>query len=81
MLPVATEDKERLAGLSSFTLSYNGDCVAIMRKPEFYPHRKEERVCRQFGTWHRGHPYIKVSSLKLILKFCTQCMLSLNCIL
>jgi len=60
VLPVATEDKEQLAGLSSFTLSYNGLCVAILRKPEFYPHRKEERVCRQFGTCHKDHPYIKM---------------------
>ncbi|PSN35865.1 Bifunctional 3'-phosphoadenosine 5'-phosphosulfate synthase [Blattella germanica] len=60
VLPVSTEDKERLSGLSSFTLTYNGYKVAILRKPEFYPHRKEERVCRQFGTCNRDHPYIKM---------------------
>ncbi|XP_066991783.1 bifunctional 3'-phosphoadenosine 5'-phosphosulfate synthase isoform X2 [Anabrus simplex] len=60
VLPVSTEDKERLEGLSSFALSENGKRIAILRKPEFYVHRKEERVCRQFGTSHKGHPYIKM---------------------
>ncbi|XP_046980719.1 bifunctional 3'-phosphoadenosine 5'-phosphosulfate synthase isoform X2 [Schistocerca americana] len=60
VLPVHTEDKERLDGMSAFALSYEGRRVAILRKPEFYGHRKEERVCRQFGTSHRGHPYIKM---------------------
>jgi hypothetical protein len=68
VLPVATEDKERLTGLSSFTLCYNGHCVAILRKPEFYPHRKEERVCRQFGTCHKDHPYIKVRACIYFVK-------------
>lgn len=60
VLPVHTEDKERLDGMSAIALSYEGRRVAILRKPEFYGHRKEERVCRQFGTSHRGHPYIKM---------------------
>ena len=60
VLPVTTEDKERLSGVSAFTLTFNGHLVAILRKPEFYPHRKEERVSRQFGTSHKDHPYIKV---------------------
>lgn len=60
VLPVTTEDKERLTGVSAFTLQYEGKPVAILRQPQFYPHRKEERVAHQFGTTHRSHPTIKV---------------------
>lgn len=60
VLPVTEADKQHLDGLSAITLKYNDRPVAILRKPEFYPHRKEERCSRQFGTTHKGHPYIKV---------------------
>lgn len=57
----ATEaDKKRLEGYSSIALYYASEPVAIMRKPEFYYQRKEERCCRQFGTCNPNHPYIKV---------------------
>ncbi|XP_065340356.1 bifunctional 3'-phosphoadenosine 5'-phosphosulfate synthase [Cloeon dipterum] len=60
VLPVTTEDKERLEGCSAITLNHDGRPIAIMRKPQFYPHRKEERSCRQFGINNQGHPYIKM---------------------
>jgi len=60
VLPVSTRDKERLQESESFTLKYNGKAMAILRKPEFYEHRKEERCARQFGTTHKEHPYIKM---------------------
>ncbi|XP_063852678.1 bifunctional 3'-phosphoadenosine 5'-phosphosulfate synthase-like isoform X5 [Scylla paramamosain] len=60
VLPVTTADRERLDGCSAFTLRYAGRPVAIMRKPEFYEHRKEERCARQFGTTCPDHPYIKM---------------------
>lgn len=60
VLPVHTADKERLEGSSAFTLSYQGRPVAILRTPEFYEHRKEERCARQFGITNQGHPYVKV---------------------
>ncbi len=60
VLPVHTEDKERMEGALAFTLKYEGCLVAILRTPEFYEHRKEERCCRQFGTSSREHPYVKV---------------------
>ncbi|XP_050694455.1 bifunctional 3'-phosphoadenosine 5'-phosphosulfate synthase-like isoform X2 [Eriocheir sinensis] len=60
VLPVSTEDKERLDSCSAFTLRYEGRPVAILRKPEFYEHRKEERCARQFGTVCPDHPYIKM---------------------
>jgi 3'-phosphoadenosine 5'-phosphosulfate synthase len=60
VLSASEEDKERLDGVSSITLSCEGRLVAILRKPEFYYHRKEERCSRQFGTSNPDHPYIKV---------------------
>ena len=32
----------------------------MIRDPEFYEHRKEERCARQFGTTNKEHPYIKM---------------------
>lgn len=60
VLAVCTADKERLEGCPAFALTHAGQNVAIMRTPEFYEHRKEERCCRQFGTCNLGHPYVKV---------------------
>lgn len=60
VLPVSTEKKEELEARGDFALWYKGKPYAIMRKPLFFPHRKEERVARQFGTTHANHPYIKV---------------------
>ncbi|XP_070380627.1 bifunctional 3'-phosphoadenosine 5'-phosphosulfate synthase isoform X2 [Dermacentor albipictus] len=60
VLPVTTEDKTRLENEPAFVLKHNGKVYAILRQPEFYPHRKEERCSRQFGTSCRGHPYISM---------------------
>lgn len=60
VLPITTDKKEQLICCEEIALWYNSKPVAILRKPSFYPHRKEERVCRQFGTSHPNHPYIKV---------------------
>ncbi|KAK9885853.1 hypothetical protein WA026_013731 [Henosepilachna vigintioctopunctata] len=60
VLPVSTSDKDRLKECSSISLAYNNSIYAILRKPEFYPHRKEERVARQFGTTNQDHPHIKM---------------------
>lgn len=60
VLAVSTEDKERLNGVSALALVHGNHTYAILRNPEFYAHRKEERVCRQFGTSHVNHPYIKM---------------------
>lgn len=67
VLPVQTQDKERLEQQPAFTLTYNSKPIAILRCPEFYEHRKEERCCRQFGISHPEHPYIKVISRPHIL--------------
>lgn len=60
VLPVSTPDKERLEKSDAFVLYHEKKPYAIMREPEFFAHRKDERVCRQWGTNHPNHPYIKV---------------------
>lgn len=60
VLPVSDADKERLEGVEAIALTRNGEHYAILRKPKFYPHRKEERICRQFGTAHPDHPTIRL---------------------
>lgn len=60
VLAVSTEDKERLKDHQAIALTYNQTLVAILRLPEFYEHRKEERCARTFGTTHKDHPYIKM---------------------
>ncbi|KAK2116087.1 Bifunctional 3'-phosphoadenosine 5'-phosphosulfate synthase 1 [Saguinus oedipus] len=60
VLTATHEDKERLDGCTAFALMYEGRRVAILRNPEFYEHRKEERCARQWGTTCKNHPYIKM---------------------
>ena len=60
VLPVSTETKQELDGSAAVALEYQGSRVAILRNPEFYQHRKEERSARQWGTTCPKHPYIKV---------------------
>ena len=62
VLTATQEDKERLDGCTAFALMYEGRRVAILRNPEFFEHRKEERCARQWGTTCKNHPYIKVLS-------------------
>ena len=58
VLPVHTEDYERLKSQNEIALMYEGRCVAFMKDLEFYAHRKEERCARIFGTTISGHPTI-----------------------
>ncbi|CAH1961826.1 unnamed protein product [Acanthoscelides obtectus] len=61
VLPLSSLDKQRLRDSSAITLCFSrGNFVAILRKPEFYLHKKEERVARQFGTTNKEHPMIKI---------------------
>ena len=70
VLPIQTADKEKLEDKKALALRYEGKPVAILRDPEFYPHRKEERSARQFGLTHEGHPYIKVTyALHVLLRY------------
>lgn len=60
VLPITTMDKNRLQDTSAIALHHQNTCYAILRKPEFYFHRKEERAARQFGTTNKDHPHIKM---------------------
>ncbi|KAI4488440.1 hypothetical protein M0802_011613 [Mischocyttarus mexicanus] len=60
VLAVSNIDKERCENVKSITLKHNGKIIAILRNPEFYFHRKEERCSREFGTNDPGHPYVKM---------------------
>ena len=53
------DEKTRLEGVTALTLRYKNEPKAILRNPEFYEHRKEERCARQFGTTNPNHPYVK----------------------
>jgi len=57
--PVDDENKARLEGKAAIALTYNGKTLAIMRNPEFYGHRKEERCARTWGVYTTEHPYMK----------------------
>lgn len=60
VLSCTEADKDRLKDSSDISLFYDGKPVAILRNPEIYYQRKEERCSRQFGTSDRKHPYIKM---------------------
>eukprot|EP00053_Salpingoeca_punica_P015544 m.143631 g.143631 ORF g.143631 m.143631 type:complete len:602 (-) comp16743_c0_seq3:1168-2973(-) len=58
VLPADDAQKAALAGKPAITLVFEGKDVAILRTPEFFEARKEERCSRQFGVNHPNHPYI-----------------------
>ncbi|XP_011700734.1 PREDICTED: bifunctional 3'-phosphoadenosine 5'-phosphosulfate synthase-like [Wasmannia auropunctata] len=60
VLAVSTADKERCFGANALVLKYQNKDLAVLRNPEFYHHRKEERCCRQFGTNDPRHPYVRL---------------------
>nr|XP_034184719.1 bifunctional 3'-phosphoadenosine 5'-phosphosulfate synthase-like isoform X1 [Osmia lignaria] len=60
VLPVTTAQKEKCTNSTALTLKYQDRIIAILRKPEFFAHRKEERCCREFGTNDPGHPYVRM---------------------
>ncbi|XP_050517437.1 bifunctional 3'-phosphoadenosine 5'-phosphosulfate synthase-like isoform X1 [Diabrotica virgifera virgifera] len=60
VLAISSEDKNRLQSHKAIALYYNKEVYAILRDPEIYFHRKEERAARQFGTVEKLHPYIKM---------------------
>ncbi|XP_068986488.1 bifunctional 3'-phosphoadenosine 5'-phosphosulfate synthase 2-like isoform X2 [Bombus flavifrons] len=60
VLPVSTEQKESYTAAPALTLKYKDRDIAILRRPEFFAHRKEERCSREFGTNDLGHPYVRM---------------------
>lgn len=59
VLPVDDATKARIEGKDAIALTYNGKTWAILRKPEVYSHRKEERCARTWGAYTTEHPHIK----------------------
>lgn len=59
VLPIDDEAKGRLTNIASVALTFNSKPVAILRDPEIFEHRKEERCGRIFGITNTGHPTIK----------------------
>ena len=60
-LPCTEYTKEMIeaSGKDAIALANkHGEILAILRRPEIYPHRKEEIVARIFGVIDPGHPYI-----------------------
>ena len=61
VLPLTTDRKEELEKHEGeIALMYEGRRVAIVSDAQFFPHRKEERCCRQFGTRSTKHPHIEM---------------------
>lgn len=60
VLAITDQDKLKIEGHSAVALKFQGQAVAILRKPEVWPHRKEERCARQFGTTDPRHPCVKL---------------------
>lgn len=59
VLPVDDEAKARIEGKPAIALSYEGKTLAILRSPEVYGHRKEERCARTWGMYSTEHPHMK----------------------
>ena len=59
VLAIDNNQVDLLENKTSVALWHNQEIIAVLEKVEIYPHRKEERVCRQFGTNHPDHPYIQ----------------------
>lgn len=58
VLPISDNVKKSLDGFKRIALKYNGQVFAVLSDPEIFEHRKEERVCRQFGTNDVRHPAV-----------------------
>jgi len=59
LLTVDDATKARLDGKEAIALTYEGKIHAILREPEIYGHRKEERCARTWGAYTTEHPHIK----------------------
>lgn len=59
VLPVDDEVKAKIEGKPAIALCYEGKTYAILRNPEVYAHRKEERCARTWGVYTTDHPHMK----------------------
>lgn len=62
VLAITLEKREELLKrkTESIRLIYNGKLIALLHDFEIYPHRKQERINRQFGYFDKRHPTIQM---------------------
>jgi len=59
VLPINDETKAKIENKKAVALRYNGKIYAILRNPEVYSHRKEERCARTWGAYTTtDHPHM-----------------------
>uniref|UniRef100_A0ACD5YCT6 Uncharacterized protein n=1 Tax=Avena sativa TaxID=4498 RepID=A0ACD5YCT6_AVESA len=59
VLAIGDADKDRIGAAPDVALAGpDGDLLAILRSVEIYPHNKEERIARTWGTTAPGLPYV-----------------------
>jgi 3'-phosphoadenosine 5'-phosphosulfate synthase len=58
VMTATSDEKAKMEGKDEVALTFNGEIIAIMERPEVYEHLKEERAGRTFGITEKGHPYI-----------------------
>ncbi|XP_051212993.1 ATP sulfurylase 2 [Lolium perenne] len=59
VLAVDDADKDRIGAAPDVALAGpDGDLIAVLRSVEIYPHNKEERIARTWGTTAPGLPYV-----------------------
>lgn len=51
---------DEIRAKTDIALAYNGRIVAVLKNIEVFPHRKEERVSRIFGTSDPHHPVVEM---------------------
>lgn len=59
VLPIDDAQKAALEGAKAVCLTWEGKNLAILRNPEIYGHRKEERCARTWGIYTTAHPHMK----------------------
>jgi len=57
--PATTEQKDCLSSCKQIALKWNGQVLAVINDPVFFPNRKEEISTRTFGTFSTKHPKIE----------------------
>lgn len=71
VLAVSTEQKESYTDTPALTLKYKGKDIAILRRPEFFAHRKEERFDYVFSVNFYFSKILQFSSyVKINWKHC-----------
>ncbi|OEL16167.1 ATP sulfurylase 2 [Dichanthelium oligosanthes] len=59
VLPIGDAQKEQIGDKPDVALEGpDGGVIAILRRVEIYPHNKEERIARTWGTTAPGLPYV-----------------------